>query len=231
MTKTTLKRIALPRTWSVPRKSLNREKRTFISRPVGKTLMLSVALNTFLKEILFLAKTKKEVKALLKHQVVLVNGLRVKDDKFPVTLFDVVTLESMGESFRAVLTENGKLSGVSIPAKEATLLLRRVEGKTLLTGNKLQVNLSGSANMLFDKTALKVGDSLIISNKKVVKEISLAVGVTVVLIAGRHIGTAAKVTEIDGNSIFVETKKGVFKTLKKYAFVVGEKSAEVVITK
>ena len=62
MTKTVLKRIALPRTWDVPRKSFNRNKRKFVSRPnAGKSYTTSVSINTFLKDIVKVANTRREV--------------------------------------------------------------------------------------------------------------------------------------------------------------------------
>lgn len=230
MTKTILKRIALPRTWSVPRKSLNRERRAFVSRPnSGKDFMLTVSLNTFLKEVVFVAQTKKEVKALLQFQHVFVNGTRVRDEKFPVGLFDVVELQESKQFFRATLSETGKITGVEIPAKEAKTLVKRVEGKSVLKGGKLQLNLSGSANLLVDKTSVVTGDSVIVTDKKIAKELPAKKGQSVLLISGRHVGKIGLISDIQDQKIFIESDGNTFETLKKFAYVIGEKKSEVTV--
>lgn len=225
MTKAHLKRIALPRTWNIPRKSLNRKSMKFVSRPnPGKLLSLSVSINTFLKEIVNISKTKKEVKALLKFKNVFVNGTKVKDDKFPVGLFDVVYLKESEQAFRLTLTDNGKLSSIEINLKEKDSLLRKIQNKTLLKSGKIQFNFFGSANVILEKNEGKVGDVLLLENNKVKKKLSLEKGNTVMLIAGRHIGAIAKVIDIQDAKIFIELDGNEIETLRKYAYVIGEKT-------
>jgi len=230
MSKTHLKRIALPRTWNVPRKSLNRQKMKFVSRPnPGKGIELGVSVNTFLKEIVFLAKTKKEVKALLQFKHVFVNGTRVRDEKFPVGLFDVVYLEELDQSFRLTLSELGKIAAVDIDKKEKDSFIKRIEGKTLMKGDKLQMNLFGGSNFIVEKDQGNTGDTFVIVDGKVKSTIELTKGNLVFLTAGRHIGAIAKVVKVQDEVIFIEVDGNEIETLKKYAYVIGEKSPAVTV--
>ena len=188
MVKYHLKRIALPRTWNFPRKSLNRDSKVFVSKSTGKSMIHSVPINTFIKEIVFLAETKKEVKFMLKNKTVLVNGTKVKDEKFPVGLFDIVSFEEMKKYYRLTLSVHGKLAAVEIDAKEKDTLIRRVESKQIIKGGKLQLNLFGSANLNVEKNDVAVGDVLVMKDGKVESVMTLSEGHQVILINGQHCG-------------------------------------------
>lgn len=231
MSKSHLKRIKLPRTWAVPRKSLNRNRLKFISKPnAGKDRNWCMSINTFLKEGTGLAKTTKEVKAMLQFKHVFVNGNRVRDDKFPVGLFDVVSFEEIDDCYRLVLNKFGKLAAIKIDAKEKDILLKQIEGKTVLKGGKLQLNLSASANLIVEKDQGATGDVIVLKNGKIDKVLPLKKGSQVMLIAGRHIGSIASVTEIQENKIFIDVDGNNVETLKEFAFVVGDKKPIVAVT-
>ena len=227
MSKIHLKRIALPRTWGLPRKSVNRQKMKFASKPnAGKDLNLTLSLNNLLKDVLKLAKTKKEVKAMLQFKHVFVNGKRVRDEKFPVGLFDVISFDELDKCYRLTFSKFGKLVAVEIDCKEKDTQISLIKGKTLLKGGKLQLNLFGSVNILVDpksKESFKVGDSVVIKNKKVDSVLSLEKGASVMLIGGSKIGNLAIVEDIKDKVLFIKINDKVVETLTKYAYVVGSK--------
>jgi small subunit ribosomal protein S4e len=230
MVKYHTKRLALPRTWSIPRKSLNRKTSRFVTQPQsGKTRTTTMSVNTIMKELIKLVSTTREVKSILQLKHVLVNGARVRTEKFPVGLLDVIEFQELGRQFRLSLTTNGKLTTVEIDAKEKGTVVRQVLGKKLLKQGKLQLNLSGSANLLIDKNAYAVGDSLIIIDGKITKAIPLATGNSVLLIAGRNCGAVGTIVEVSGNDIFLDVDGSKVQTLKKYAYVVGEKTPAITI--
>lgn len=230
MSKGHLKRIALPRTWNVPRKSWQRQKMKFISRPhPGKPFELCTSVNTFLKEMIQVAETKKEVKALLQFKHVFVNGKRVRDERFPVGLFDVVYLEESKESFRLTLNHYGKLAAVAVDDKEKEILIKKIERKTNLKGGKIQLNTFGGYNVIVDKNQGKVGDVLVVEKQNIKESLSLDKGKIILLIAGRHIGSTAKVVDVQGNVIRVDIGDQEIETLKEYAYVIGDKKPIITI--
>ena len=131
--------------------------------------------------------------------------------------------------FRLTLSPTGKLIGIEIPAKESKTLVKRVENKTILKSGKLQLNLSGSANLIVDKTTVKTGDSVCIEDKKITKEIPAKKGQTVLLISGRHIGAIGTVSDIQDSKLFIEKDGSTIETLRKFAYVLGEKKSEVTV--
>lgn len=218
MVKQHLKRIALPRTWSVPRKP--REPKVFVSRPnPGKSLMLGISINTFLKELAQIVDTKREVKEILRYKHVYVNQTLVRDEKFPVGLFDVVHIAESEVQFRLTLSTNGKLAAIEIPAAEKDTLPKRIENKTIIRGGKLQFNLFGSGNILTTEKA-SVGDVFLLTKGKITKTISLQKGETAMLIAGRHCGKKGTIVAIEDSAIVLDVDGKHITTLKRYAYAV-----------
>lgn len=219
MTKAHLKRIALPRTWSVPRKA--RDSKVFVSRPnPGKMYDVSLSINTFLKELVHLVETKREVKEILRYKHVFVNGTLVRDEKFPVGLFDVVSIEETKQQYRLTLAQNGKLKSIEIDAKEKDSLIKRVEGKSVLPKKVLQLNLFGSHNIRSSEK-VNVGDSVIVKNKKIEKVLPLEKSAKVMLIAGRHCGKIGTVVDLTDRAVFLDVDGNTIQTLRKYAYPVG----------
>ncbi len=222
MVKKHLKRFATPTTWNIKRKGIK-----FVTRPSpgAHPLGLSMSINVVLKDMLKCAKTTKEVKKLLYSNEVLVDGRRVKDHRFPVGLMDSISITLSKEFSRIVFDGKGRLSAVSIDAKEAGLKLCRVIGKTLLKGGKTQLNLSDSRNIIVEKDSHKVGGSVLLEvpSQKIVEEFNLEKGASILLISGKHIAEVGVVENAQGKNIIFKNEKGeAATTLKKYAFVVGK---------
>src|SRR3989344_2990930 len=95
-----LKRIASPKTWL-----LDRKERTFVVRPNPGThpLRLGVSLGAVLRDMINAASTMREIRKILNAQDVLVDGVKRKDHRFMVGLFDVVSIPSLKSHYRMVL--------------------------------------------------------------------------------------------------------------------------------
>jgi len=224
------KRIALPRTWGIPRKSVDRVRNMFVTRPsAGKSHMTTMAANTIIKELIKLVPTTREVKSILRTKHVLVNGNRIRDEKFPIGLFDVIEFQELGRQFRVILSPVGKLAVLEIDAKEKSTHVRQVLGKTLLKKGTLQLHLSGSNNLLLDKNAYSIGDSLLFTDGKVSKTFTPTAGNCVLLIAGRHRGSIGTIVEVKDQAIFLDVQGSQIQTLKKYAYIVGDKKPAIAI--
>ncbi|MGM5483881.1 MAG: S4 domain-containing protein [Nanobdellota archaeon] len=226
-----IKRISLPRTWKIPRKSFQRKKEVFVSKPnAGKDLEFTLPLNNFIKDSMKKASTKKEVKMMIKYKNILVNGKKVKDEKFPVGLFDVVEFKEAEQFYRLSLNSNGKLTAIEIPSKEKDILVSKIMDKKHKKQG-MQISLfNGYNQVLKEKTDCKVGDSVVLKSKKVQKVLELKEGAFILIAQGRHIGKTGVAKKIEGTMLHVEMDGKEVETVKDYAYVLGEKKPEITIT-
>jgi len=222
MTKSHLKRLASPRTWPIAKKTL-----TFIARPFPGPHKVShqVPITVFLRDMVKIAKTSKEVKRILHLKKCLIDGTVAHDNKRPAGLFDIVSLPEAELFYSIGINDKNKLYPISITEKESKQKISKVMNKTSLKGGKTQLNtLDGRSILVDDATKYSVGDSLIISlpDQKIIDSLPMKEGVTIVLDAGSHVGVVGTVKAIDGTTIVVKTKDNVFSTKRRYAVVIGK---------
>lgn len=222
MVKQHLKRLATPKTWKIQKKGL-----TFITRPKpgAHSQRLSLSLSTIMKIMIKCAKTTREVKKMLLASEITVDGKRVKDHRLPVGLMDVISLKPTKENYRIIFNKKGNLSTISIDDKEAKSKLSQINGKTILKGGKVQLNLSDSRNIIVEKDEYKVGDSIMfeVPSQKITGNFKLDKGAAILLIAGKHIADIGTVEKVGSYAVIYKNDKGEAKTTaSKYAFVVGK---------
>lgn len=219
-----MKRMSAPKSWVVQRK-----ERMFITRPKpGRSFALAMPLNQVMKVLLTKGKTTKEVRYVLAHEEVLVNGKRIVDHRLPVGFMDIISFPSISEHYLISLSQKGKLTAVSITDKEAVARIVRISGKTRVAG-KTQINCVDGTNLLVEKESYKVGDSIVLSKGKVSKHLPLKEGAAIMLTGGKHLSKTGTVKQIDADIIVFDTADGTFSTAKRHAYVVGEKSPEVTL--
>ena len=138
MVKNHLKRLKVPRTWSIPRKS-----RTWITKPNPGPHKIenSLPLNVILRDILKYAKTTKEVKSILNKKDILIDKIPRKDHKIPVGLFDILEIPRINERFIILLDRKGRIHPIKITEKQAEIKYSKIIDKKVLKGNKVQINL------------------------------------------------------------------------------------------
>jgi small subunit ribosomal protein S4e len=223
MVKNHLKRMAMPRTWQIPRK-----EQTFIMRPyAGRKQEECMSLNTVMIHLIKCAKTNKEVKSIIHDKQTLIDGKQQVDDKRPVGLMDVVTLKKSKEHFRVLFNKKGILQALPITETEASVKPCKIIGKTVLPQGKLQLNCGDGKNILITKKdTYKLGDTIILSipDQKVQDSFTLEKGSTVYFTGGKMMGKQGVIHDIKGDVIeFVQGKdKAVHETRKEYAFVLGK---------
>ncbi|MBI4145239.1 30S ribosomal protein S4e [Candidatus Woesearchaeota archaeon] len=212
-----LKRYAAPKSWIIERKT-----RTFISKPNPGSHPLSRALPLgFVLETLGFAATSREVKKLLLAKEVMVDGRRVKDHRFAVGLFDTIELPDLKQAYRAQIDAKGRLVVVPAALKDLHHKPCRVVGKTAVKGNKIQINLNDSRNVLA-KEAVAVGDTLVLDvpSQKVVKHLKLAPGANILITAGRYVGSNARVANLDGDTVRFTINDVASETQKENTYVI-----------
>ena len=193
---THLKRNSVPRVWPIERKGT-----TFIALPLHG-MKNSIPVLVILRDILGLASKRKEAEQIIHMKKVKINGEIIHEDKFPVTLFDVVDLD--GKNYRLVYNQR-KYGVQEIAEKEAHSKIAKVTGKSMVKGKKLQLNLNDGRNYLSTHKA-KINDSAIVNfkEKKISEILELKKGAKIIFITGKHIGETGKIDHVEGEKIIIE---------------------------
>ena len=214
-----IKRIAIPKSWPLPRKG-----QTFIVKSRGPyPKKLSLPLLVILRNILGEVKTRKEARKVLQQGLVLVDNKIIKDDKFGVGLFSRIYIKKLEKAYTIYLTKKGKLKVQEINKEKASKKYCKIIGKKILKGNKTQLNLYDGKNFIINKKDIKVGDSVIIDLEKnnIIDYLKLNKGSFVYITGGKHIGNSGIISEID-DKISVMIANKIFKISKKNVFVIEE---------
>ena len=224
MSSSHMKRLTMPRSWPLPRKSS-----VWIQKPnpCGHPLDLCMRMGVILRDILGVAQNRREAKKILHSKQVKVDGDIETDIGRGVGLMDVLTVGEV--SYRCVLDTNGKLRYRMISAKESSTKICRVMGKTTIKGGKTQVHLHDGRNMLFsDNPEYKTGDSLVLSlpDQEIKSHYKFEEGSMAYLTGGNHTGELATVRsrDIKRSSKANEVQFDDFGTISDYVFVITGES-------
>jgi small subunit ribosomal protein S4e len=152
----------------------------------------SIPLVMAMRDLLKLGKTRKEIKIILMSGKIKVNGKTVKDEKFPLSLFDILDLDD--RKYKTVIV-NKKIALEETKEHEK---ISKIIRKTMVKGKKIQVNLSDGRNFI-GKEKANVGDSVAFNFKenKIAKVIAFKEGADVIVTGGSHIGETGKLGKID----------------------------------
>ena len=224
MSSSHMKRLTMPRSWPLPRKSS-----VWIQKPnpCGHPLDLCMPMGVILRDVLGVAQNRREAKKILHSKLVKVDGAIETDIGRGVGLMDVLTVGD--GSYKCVLDTNGKLRYRTIPAKEAITKICSVMGKTTIKGAKTQVHLHDGRNLLFNENPeYKTGDSLVISlpDQEVKSYHKFEEGSIAYLTGGNHIGELATVRgqDIKRSSKANEVQFDDFGTISDYVFIISDES-------
>ena len=224
MSSSHMKRLTMPRSWPLPRKSS-----VWIQKPnpCGHPLDLCMPMGVILRDVLGVAQNRREAKKILHSKLVKVDGAIETDIGRGVGLMDVLTVGDV--SYKCVLDTNGKLRYRIIPAKEASTKICRVMGKTTIKGAKTQIHLHDGRNLLFNENPeYKTGDSLVISlpDQEVKSYHKFEEGSIAYLTGGNHIGELATVRgqDIKRSSKANEVQFDDFGTISDYVFIISGES-------
>lgn len=230
---TKLKRLLAPKHWKISKKKF---KWTVSPRPGPHGKFECIPLQIVVRDILHLAETGKEAKAIIKRGEILVDGKMRKDHAYPVGLFDVVSVPKKKENYRVVPTSYG-LDLIKIDEKESNLKICRINNKTTLKGGKTQINLNDGKNLLAEGK-YKTGDSLLIEipSLKIVEHLPLEKGYTGIVVKGKNSGMVCTIEKVYEGSFKKQAKvlckvgKERIETLRDYLFVVGKEKPIIVVS-
>ncbi|MDO8646982.1 MAG: 30S ribosomal protein S4e [Candidatus Diapherotrites archaeon] len=229
------KTLSAPKSHFMPRKTKNW---TIAYRPGTHAKKLSVPLGFALRDIMKIVKNTKEIKFLLNNSQIEVDGIVRKERNFPIGLFDIIEIKELKKSFRVLIDTNGRLVIRELPAGK-NFKIARIMSKKAMKGGKIMLSSSDGRNFILAKTDLKPGDSVKtqVPENKIIQELKLQEGSTVLLIAGKHVGKTAKVAEIIPGTLTKErilqlnSGSEEFQTTEKNILVIGKEKAEIEVFK
>jgi small subunit ribosomal protein S4e len=224
-----LKRLAVPRALQLPKKG---KAWVVKAMPGPHPLARSIPLAVLLRDHLKVASSLGEASKILARGGVLVDGRPVREAKFAVGLMDVVSLPALGQHFRILLNQLGKLVPHPVEAQEASFKLCRVERKKSITGGKVQVGLhDGRTLLLKEPRELHPRDVLKLSlpQQEVLQVVPFKEGSLALVIGGKNVGKVGKIVKIlelrsiQPNTAVLEGGGGErLETIVPNIFVIGE---------
>jgi len=182
--------------------------------------------------MLKLANSSKEVKRILHDGSVMVDGNIVRDYRFPVGLFDVITIPKTDTSYRVFLDRKQRLMLRKVT--DSGIKLYRINNKTNVKGGATQLNLHDGSNIISDEFSYRTSDSVLVSipERKVLQHLMYKPGNLALITGGAHSGELATIREVKKvrssmpNMVSLRSTYD-FETVEDYVFVIGKNTPEM----
>lgn len=189
-----LKRRTISKSWPIPRKGTKYLVVPSHDKENGIPLLL------ILRDLLGLAKDRKEVQNIINQKLVSVNGRTAKKANLSVLPLDII---EVGEkAYELTFSDNGKFEVRETARKEQIL---KVADKKILKNKKIQLNFLYGKNMISDEK-INVGDSVILKEKKIIKILPMEKGKEVLIVAGKYKGQEGKIEKIENRMASISCK-------------------------
>jgi small subunit ribosomal protein S4e len=232
-----LKRNPAPRFWPIPRKQF-----TWVIKPSSgpHSLKNCLPLSLVIRDILELAKTRKEAKKIITQGKVYVDGKVRRKDNFPVGLMDVISFPGINKFYRVVSSHKGLFIS-PIDAEEAKYKLYRVEDKTILKNKNIQFAFHDGSTILFKSEDSKnLPDvnyetfdvlKLNLPEKETVEKLKTKKGNFAIITGGKNIGKNGRIIEIEKtvakkrrNALVMieDDSNNRYQTIMDFIFVIGK---------
>jgi small subunit ribosomal protein S4e len=232
-----LKRKPAPKFWPIHRKEA---VWTVKPKPGPHPLSRCIPLTLVIRNILELAKTRKEAKTIISQGKIKVNGKTQREELFPIGLMDIVSIPEIEKAYRILPSEKG-LFFHPIEPDEAEFRLCRIEDKTVVRDGHIQLNIHDGTSTLIrvenpkkpEEDVYQTLDTLKLSilDQEVIEHLKLTVGASAIFVGGKNIGKYGKVTAIEEKPnqkrrdllVTIEDKNGnQFQTTLNFVFVLGD---------
>ena len=226
-----LKRLAVPRNWSIPKK-----QHTWATKPSAgpHPLKNSIPLIILMRDYLNLADTAHEAKKIIANREIMVDGRVIMNRKYPIGFMDVIHIKSSKKYYRILYDVKGKIKAVEIPKENAKWKFVRIENKKIIGDKKIQLNMHDGRNIIIKKDEYQTGTVLKIQipSQKIIDKYPMQKDNIAMIIGGRHAGKLAHITEYEiiksFNENVIKFKEG-FKTVKRNVFIVGTNEPEIIM--
>jgi len=225
------KRLSSPKTLKIPKKV----KKWVVKTSPGPHNKEAIPLLVIVRDYLQLADTAREARRIISSGEILVDGIVRKDYKFPVGLFDVISIPKIDASYRIVFDSKGRY--IPIEISDDDLKLYKITGKTTLKGGVVQLNLFDGTNLI-GSNDYKTKDSVLVKipEKDIIDHLRFEEGALVMVIGGTHAGEIGRIREYkivrssSPNLVTIETvdegmesERKEYTTIEDYVFVIGKK--------
>ena len=192
-----MKRLAMPRSWPLPRKTS-----VWVQRPdpCGHPIDRCMPIGIVLRDILGVAGTRREVSQILNKNVVEVDGRVVTSTGRGVGLLDILTVGD--QNYMCILDNRGRLAYNPISKKNAGIKFCRLNGKTTIKGGKTQLSFHDGRTVIVDdasKETWATGSTCVIdlASGKIKDTLKAEAGASCYLIGGNHVGEVSTIKEIE----------------------------------
>ena len=231
-----MKREASPKFWPIHRKEFTWAVKP---RPGPHPINRCIPLVLIVREILDLAKTRKEARKIISQGKILVDGKVRRDDRFPAGLMDVISIPDLDVHYRILPSEKG-LTLHQIDKEEARFKLCRIENKTTVRGGHIQLNLHDGRNLLVrgenstspEEDTYRTLDTLMISipDQEIIEHFRMGKGMSAIFIDGKNIGKHGMISSIEEQPnrkrrrllVNIEDESGrIYQSILDYTFVIG----------
>jgi len=181
---------------------IKRKGTTYVAR-ASSDLENSVPVVIAVRDILHLAKTKREVKKMITQKILKINWVEVMHPNEGICLFNIFKAD---KEYILKLSPTKKF--FLEETKDSKERLCKVIGKKVLRGKKVQINLHDGTNLIGDNK-IKVGDSVYIDNSgKVKRHVVPEKGGEIFAASGRYEGQDGKIIEIKDKKVLIKFKEG-----------------------
>ena len=230
-----LKRFPAPKDWPIHRKEYKWVVKPIPGPyPIGHCLPLLI----IIRDILKIAKNRREVKIILSQGNIRVNGKVIRNDAFPVGLMDVIDIPELQKTYRVIHTTQKGLTLHPIKGEEKEFKLCKVINKTTVKGGHIQLNLNDGRNKLIKvadpdnpvEDEYKTLDILKISipEGEITGHVQFKEGNVAIVTGGKNRGIWGKLTRVEERRslhlpiVTLEGNGIQFKTSLNNVFVIGD---------
>ena len=194
----------------VPRKGTK-----YLVRPMSH-VRDSVPLVIAIRDMLKLARTTKEVKAMIHDKALKINWKEATDYREAIKLFNLLEAD---DCYVLTHTKNGRFMLEKTSQKSERLV--KVVGKKMLKNKAIQLNFHDGSNTL-SKEKTNMDDTIYLdSSGKIVKHVSFEKGKKCTIISGKYTGLTGVIFSVEGKEALVKLNDGgALVTLKKRSIIV-----------
>lgn len=230
-----LKRLYAPSFWPIHRKEF---KWSTKPKPGPHKNDSSFTLLLVLRELLGIAKTRREAHQILSKGHVKVDGVIRRETNFPVGLMDVIEIPEMVKAYRLLPTPKKRLTLHDINVEEQDFKICKIINKVNIKGADIQLNLHDGRNIVIriadpkqpKEDVYKTRDVLKIKipQSEILDHLTFQEGISALIENGKNMGRWGEIVNIEhriASHPSIVTLKDLegneFKTIVDYVFPVG----------
>ena len=228
-----LKRAPSPPFWPIHRKEYR-----WVAKPKPGPHAMSTAIPLLLivREVLALAKTRREARMMITAGHLRVDGKTRRNDDYAVGLMDVVEVPALGKAYRVLPTPHRVLRLHEITGDETGFKLCKVMNKVSVKGGHTQLNLHDGRNILLrasDAAGSEVTPrdvlKIAVPTNEILDRITLAEGILAIISSGKNVGRWGEIVSAPTSKglhtptvTLRDTEGQQFETIIDYVFPVGK---------